>query len=108
MYGTVICVAVGPRASMYGEYGAIKPIHIAYNDAFSSHARGHTYVAVCPRACEENAILLKAGNRALESVGFMTQRAPRRLLPTGHHSNDLVPLPAGTIPDDDAVLRNVA
>ena len=39
----------------------------------------------------------------------MKQRAPRRPLPTGHHSNDLVPLPAGTIPDDDdAVWRNVA
>jgi len=25
-----------------------------------------------------------------------------------HHSNDLVPLPVGTLPDDDAVLRNVA
>jgi len=37
--------------------------------------------------------LLKAGNWALESGGFMTQRAPFRLLPTGHHSNDLVPLP---------------
>jgi len=36
--------------------------------------------------------LLKAGNRALESVGFITQRAPHRPLPTGHHSNDLVPL----------------
>ena len=36
--------------------------------------------------------LLKAGNRALESVGFMMQHAPRRPLPTGHHSNDLVPL----------------
>ena len=93
MYDTVICVAVGPRASMYG---AVKPIHAAYNNAFSSHARKHTY-------------LLKAGNRALESVGFMMQRAPRRPLPTGHHSNDLVPLPAGTIPDDDdALLRNVA
>ena len=88
-------------------YGAVKPIHTAYNDAFSSHARGQTYVAICPRVCEENANLLKAGNQALESVGFMTQRAPRRPLPTGHHSNDLVPLPAGTIPDDDAVLRNV-
>ena len=52
--------------------------------------------------------LLKAGNRALESVGFMTQRAPRRLLPTGHHSNDLVPLPADTLPDNDALLRNIA
>jgi len=53
-------------------------------------------------------ILLKAGNRVLESIGFMMQRAPRRLLPTGHHSNDLVPLPTSTIPDDDAVLRNIA
>jgi len=53
--------------------------------------------------------LLKAGNRALESVGFMKQRAPRRPLPTNHHCNDLVPLPAaGTLPDDDALLRNVA
>jgi len=34
--------------------------------------------------------LLKAGNRALESVGFMKQRAPRRPLPTNHHCNDLV------------------
>ena len=51
--------------------------------------------------------LLKAEKRALESVGFMTQRTPHRSLPTGHHSNDLVPLAAGTIPDDDAVLRNV-
>ena len=42
--------------------------------------------------------LLKAGNRALESVGFMTQCTPRRPLPTGHHSNDLMPLPAGTLP----------
>jgi len=49
--------------------------------------------------------LLKAGNWALESVGFMMQRAPRRPLPTGHHSNDLMPLPAGTLPDDDALLR---
>jgi len=73
-------------------YGAVKPIHTAYNDAFSSHARKHTYVAVCPRVCEENANSLKAGNRALES-GFMMQRASRRPLPTGHHSNDLVPLP---------------
>ena len=88
-------------------YGAVKPIHAAYNDAFSSHAREHTYVAVCSCVCEENANLLKAGNPALESVGFMTQRAPRRPLHTSHHSNDLVPLPAGTIPDDDAVLRNV-
>jgi len=75
-----------------------KPIHNAYNDAFSSHAR----------ACEENANLLKAGNRALESVGFMTQRAPCRLLPTGHHTSDLVPLPSGTLPDNDALLRNIA
>jgi len=52
--------------------------------------------------------LLKAGNWALECVGFMTQRAPRRPLPTGHHCNDLVPLPAGTLPYYDAVLRNVA
>ena len=50
--------------------------------------------------------LLKVGNRALESVGFMMQRAPRRLLPAGHHSNDLMPLPTGTLPDDDALLRN--
>jgi len=84
-------------------YYAVKP-----NDTFSLHARGQTYVAVCPRACEENANFLKAGNRALEYVGFMTQRAPHRPLLTGHHSNDLVPLPAGTIPDDDAVLHNVA
>ena len=73
-------------------YGAVKPIHTAYNDAFSSHTR---YVRRrMPRACEENANLLKAGNQALESVGFMTQHAPHRPLPTGHHSNDLVPLPA--------------
>jgi len=78
-------------------YGAVKPIHAAYNDAFSSHAGGHTYVAVCPRACEENANLLKAGNRALDS-GFMMQRAPRRPRPTGHHSNDLVPLPPAPFP----------
>jgi len=54
-------------------------------------------------------IELKAGMETglLESVGFMTQRAPCRLLPTGPHSNDLVPLPAGTIPDDDAVLCNI-
>jgi len=50
--------------------------------------------------------LLKAGNQALESVGFMTQRAPCRPLPTDHHSNDLVPLPTGTLPDDDVLLRN--
>jgi len=79
-------------------YGAVKPIHTAYNDAFSSHARRQTYVAVCPRVCEENANLLKAGNQALESVGFMTQRAPRRPLPTIHHSNDLVPLPPALFP----------
>ena len=89
-------------------YGAVKPIHTAYNDAFSSHARKHTYVAVCPRACEENANLLKTGNQDLESVGIMMQRALPRPLPTSHHSNDLAPLPAGTIPDDDTVLRNVA
>jgi len=47
-------------------YGAVTPINTAYNDAFSSHARGHTYVAVCPCAREENANLLKAGNRALD------------------------------------------
>jgi len=41
--------------------------------------------------------LLKAGNWALESVGFMTQRALHRPLPTGHHSNDLVPLHSGTL-----------
>ena len=52
--------------------------------------------------------LLKAENRALESVGFMTQCTPRHPLPTGHHTSDLVPLPAGTLPDDDALLRNVA
>ena len=63
-------------------YGAVKPIYTAYNDAFSSHAREHTYIAICPCVCEENANLLKAGNRALESVGFMTQRAPRRPLPS--------------------------
>jgi len=53
--------------------------------------------------------LLKAGNRALESAGFMTtQRAPRSPLPTGHHTSDLMPLPAGTLPDNDALLRKVA
>ena len=52
--------------------------------------------------------LFKAGNWALESVGFMTQFTPRRPLTTGHHSNDLVPLPAGTLPDHDALLRNIA
>ena len=60
------------------------------------------------RACEENANLLKAGNWALEYVGFMTQCTPRRPLPTGHYTSDLVPLPTGTLPDDDALLRNVA
>ena len=57
----------------------------------------HTWAYTCLR--------LETG---LQSVGFMTQRASRHPLPTGHHSNDLVPLPAGTIPDDNAVLRNVA
>jgi len=52
--------------------------------------------------------LLMAGNLALASIGFMTQRAACHPLLSGHHSNDLVPLPAGTITDDDAVLRNVA
>ena len=41
--------------------------------------------------------LLKAGNWALKSVAFMTQCAPHRPLPTGHHSNDLVPLHSGTL-----------
>jgi len=44
----------------------------------------------------------KAGNRALESVGFMMQGAPSCPLPTSHHTNDLLPLPTATLPDDDA------
>jgi len=52
--------------------------------------------------------LLNAGNRALASIRFIMQRAPHHLLLTGYHSNDLVTLPAATLPDDDAVLRNVA
>jgi len=31
-----------------------------------------------------------------------------RCPPAAHHSNDLVPLPAVTLPDDDAILRNGA
>jgi len=104
MYGTVICVAVGPRASMYGDVRCRK----AYSRCVQRRILlARTWARRPMPTCEENANLLKAGNRALESVRFMTQRAPRRPLPTSHHSNDLVPLPAGTIPDDDAVLRNV-
>jgi len=44
--------------------------------------------------------VLNLHKRAIESVGFMKQCAPHHPLPTGHHSNDLVPLPAGTLPDE--------
>ena len=66
MDGTAICVAVGPRASMYGDVRCHKDhSHCVQRRIFLARTWAYGDVAVCPRACEENANLLKAGNRAL-------------------------------------------
>jgi len=43
------------------------------------------YNAALRQGMAPGANLLKAGNRALAYIGFITQRAPRHQLPTGHH-----------------------
>ena len=133
MYGTATCITEGPRASGYGDvrcrkahslwvkrciiltrtwahaavYGAVS-CRMSTQHVASVDVQQHS---VCERARLQRRLvlnLLKAGHRALESVGFMMQRAPYRPLPTGHHSNDLLPLPATMLLDDDTLLRNVA
>ena len=51
-YRMATCVAVHPRASIYG---AVKPVHTAYSDAFCTHACGSTATTVI--YCDSNLLL---------------------------------------------------